>query len=163
MPMVNGGMVPTCSYRGKKVAFPYTPRQARKISKWLPEAKPLRITKIVPKSPYFRHPIPFWHFSANACPQSLRLLQQQQQQQTPVSCQKLWVRSAPSSTHLHSTPASKYATGGTNFSSLSSGNSSTTVSTLGQPSSIRNNTTLITPLAATSSHGSEMCTPSMVI
>jgi hypothetical protein len=36
--------VPTCSYRGKKGAFPDTCRQARKISKWLPEAKPLKIT-----------------------------------------------------------------------------------------------------------------------
>jgi hypothetical protein len=39
-----GGIVPTCSYREKKGAFPDTRRQARKISKWLPEAMPLKIT-----------------------------------------------------------------------------------------------------------------------
>jgi hypothetical protein len=36
--------VPTCSYHGKKGAFLDTRRQAHKISKWLPEAKPLKIT-----------------------------------------------------------------------------------------------------------------------
>jgi hypothetical protein len=39
-------VVPTCSYLGKKGAPPDTCRQARKISKWPPEAKPLKITTI---------------------------------------------------------------------------------------------------------------------